>query len=89
MTSIHICSFSAGLGDLTRKEQGNPEIVLDIIRRRGRFSAFDASANQVIARTVTMLQRHRLTVDPDSQYPWVKVTAIDGVPLTIQEAETR
>ncbi|MDQ0035468.1 hypothetical protein J2W30_003236 [Variovorax boronicumulans] len=90
-TSFIACSFSAGLDDLTRKQQADPIAVLRVLKAAGRFSSFEASANDVIARTITRMIHKGLTtikdgvrtnhgklieVD-DAPYPWtnVKLTA--------------
>ncbi len=77
--AYHICRFSAGLDDLTRKQQGNPEAVLAVLRRTKRFSVFEATDNQIIAATMTMLCKSGwITTDNSCGYPWTNVTAIDG-----------
>ena len=83
---IHICSFSAGIDDLTRKEQRNNEAVVAVLREAGRFSVFEASANEDIARTMTRLCARRLTTDNSCGYPWTTVVAIDGIPLATPES---
>lgn len=75
---IFIDRFSAGLGDLTGKQQKNHESVLDVLRRTKMFSCFEASENPTIASTMTYLCRERLTTDNSCGYPWTKVTHIDG-----------
>lgn len=77
----HVCSFSVGLDDLSRKAQADHAVVLNLLRLKGRFSVFEASANPTIAATMTHLCRHRLTTDNSCGYPWTKVVAIDGEPL--------
>jgi len=54
-TTIHIDRFSAGIDDLTRKQQGDHIAVLRVLQRTGRFSNFEATDNAVIARTMTRL----------------------------------
>ena len=88
-TRIIVCSFSVGLDDLTRKQQADHITVLRVLKRTGRFSAFEASANETIARTMTRLCNKSLTtIEPDgtkrkrglmlecdmtTPYPWTKV----------------
>ena len=74
---IHVCSFSTGLDELTRKEQADDDVVLNILRLNKRFSAFEASATPTIARTMTRLCRTRLTTI-DLGYPWTGIVKIDG-----------
>lgn len=88
MTSFIACSFSAGLDDLTRKQQADPVAVLRVLKQAGRFSAFEASANDVIARTMTRMIHKGLTTikdgvrtnhgklietDHSCGYPWTTV----------------
>jgi len=73
--------FSAGLDNLTHKQQRDDEAVLDHLRKTKLFSGFEASENETIATTMTRLCKNRITTDPDSQYPWLTVTHIDGVAL--------
>jgi hypothetical protein len=69
------CRFSAGLDDLTRKQQADPAAVLRVLHRTGRFSVFEATANITIARTMTALDAQGLiTVDTSPGYPWSNVT---------------
>lgn len=88
MTSFIACSFSVGLDDLTRKQQADHIAVLRVLKSAGRFSAFEASANDVIARTITRLIHKGLTTvedgvrvnhgklietDHSCGYPWTMV----------------
>lgn len=83
------CSFSAGLDELTRKQQADHIAVLRVLKRAGRFSVFEATSNDTIARTIDRLIHKGLTtVEPDGTrtsygklietdhscgYPWTKV----------------
>ena len=78
---FHLCSFSVGLDSLRRRQQADPEVVIAYLRKFGRFSCFEASANPVIANTMTYLCRERLMTE-NAGYPWTKVIAIDGLPLS-------
>ena len=79
---IHICCHSAGLDELTRKEQRNSEAVLAVLRQTKRFSAFEASDNAAIARTMTrLIESGRIATDNSCGYPWTTVTHIDGKAL--------
>ncbi len=79
---LHIDRFSAGLDELTRKESRDFETVLAVLRRTKLFSAFEASDNPTIARTMTtLIKSGRITVDNTVGYPWTKVTHIDGEAL--------
>lgn len=61
MSAIHIDRFSAGLDDLTRVQQADHLAVLRVLARTGRFSCFEASDNDVIARTMTRLMHKGCT----------------------------
>jgi len=88
MTYFHIDRFSAGLDDLTRKQQADHIAVLRVLARTGRFSCFEASENDTIARTMDrLIHKGCTTVDADGKktahgallkllggdYPWMTV----------------
>lgn len=55
-----------GLLDLTRQQQADPVAVLRILKADGGFSAFAASDNAVIGKTITNMIHKGLTlVTPD------------------------
>ena len=73
---IFIDRFTS-LDDLPKKDHGNARKVLAaIVAAGGRFSAFDATANQRIARTMTYIEcesgwtKRR---QPETGYPWVEI----------------
>lgn len=63
-----IDTFSTAIDDLPRADQANQLKVLAVLAQTGRFSCFEASANQTIARTMTALMRGPLVESyvPDS-----------------------
>lgn len=73
---FHVCSFSA-LPDMSRKQQADPVYVLGHVAKAGRFSAFEATANQTIAKTMTLLMQRRWLKDVGGEYPWVIVDLTD------------
>lgn len=87
---IIVCSFSNGLDDMKRKDQADPVKVLQVLVKAGRFSAFDATANMTVARTITNLYHKALTyrgksysgpllkLDNTMGYPWTKVVLTDA-----------
>ena len=79
--ATHVDLFSVGLDDLSRKELRNDEAIIAVLKREKRFSCFEASANPAIAVAMTRLCLTRLTTDDSCGYPWVVVTAIDGIAL--------
>jgi hypothetical protein len=70
---MHTCRFSAGFDELTRKQQRDPKVVLETLQRLGRFSVFEATENQGIATTLTLLLERGLFNQVSIQYPWLKV----------------
>jgi hypothetical protein len=78
--TIYIDRFSAGLDDLTRKQQADPVAVLRVLKATGRFSVFEATDNDIIARTMTRLVHkgyqgygRLIEIDNSCGYPWTKV----------------
>lgn len=93
MTAVYIDSFSEGLDDLKRKQQADFVFVLKFLAQAKRFSIFEATANMVIARTLTRLLNKSLTqVAKDGTktafgvllkstggaYPWTNVELTEG-----------
>lgn len=73
-TAVFICDFSSGLDDMPRKDQRDIEKVLRVLDQCGRFSVFEATANQTIATTMSRLCRSNLIeADNSCGYPWTKV----------------
>lgn len=70
---IFIDCFSEGLDDLPRKKQGDHCAVLNVLHRAGRFSCFEASANQTIARTMDFIIHGGYIETTDNGYPWTGV----------------
>ena len=74
MTVAHVDCFDA-LPDMTRRQQRDPLTVARALVAAGRFSVFEASANDTIARTMTRLARSGwFDFDDSCGYPWTKVT---------------
>lgn len=76
--ALHIDRFSAGLDDLTRKEQGDQIIVLRRLSTMKRFSEFEASDNPSIARTMTNLFKEKLVESTGGSYPWTEFKLTDA-----------
>jgi len=75
----HACDFSTGLADMPRRKQRYAEEVLRVLHRHGRFSVFEATANDVIARTMDDVIRRKLVeVDNSPGYPWSNVKLTDA-----------
>jgi hypothetical protein len=73
MMKAIICSFSGSLADIPASKRKDDEYVLDALRKNGRFSTFEASEYQSLARTLSRL--HGLGKikypEPQPEYPWV------------------
>ena len=70
---VHIDRFSAGLDELTRRQQADPREVLRCLDRIKRFSIFEATDNQTIAKTMDLLEERKLIVTTPRGYPWSDV----------------
>ena len=89
MTAI-LCSFTDGLEDMRRADQSNPVMVMRILVASGRFSVFEATANDTIARMMTRLYHKTLIyrgkkypgpllkMDHSMGYPWTKVVITES-----------
>lgn len=101
-TSIIVCSFSSGLDELTRHQQGDVIAVLKTLKARGRFSSFEVSANQKIATLMTRLCHKGFSLvrngvrtdygrlietDNSCGYPWTKVTLTEGGKRLLADAD--
>lgn len=75
---VHICCFSVGLDELTRRKQRSAIAVARVLAEAGKFSVFEVTANEDIARTVTKLggKLGWFTYEPQG-FPWTKVTLTD------------
>jgi len=100
--SVIICSFSSGLDELPRRQQSDVVAVLNVLKARGRFSCFEASANDKIAALMTRLCHKGFSVvrngvrtdygrliktDNSCGYPWTKVTLTTGGERLLADAD--
>lgn len=100
--SVIICSFSSGLDELTRHQQGDVVAVLKTLKARGRFSCFEATANEKIATLMTRLCHKGFSVvrngvrtdygrlietDNSCGYPWTNVKLAEGGERLLADAE--
>lgn len=67
-----ICSFESGLSDIPASKRGDEEYVIEVLKKNGRFTCFEASEHMKLARTLTMLKKQGRIVYPIPQpeYPW-------------------
>jgi len=71
---IFIDTFSS-LDELPKKHHGDPEKVLNVLRKEGRFSTFEMAESPTLWRTVDGLRREgRIELDNNTPYPWTLVT---------------
>ena len=70
---LQVCVLSVGLDELTHRQARDRVTVLRVLQRHGRFSAFEASANQSIAKTMDALVASRLIEVEPLGYPWSRV----------------
>lgn len=75
---VFIDRFSAGLDELTRRQQKSFTEVLRVLDRTKRFSIFEATDNQVIARTMDCLTEQALIRVTPQGYPWSAVELTDA-----------
>lgn len=101
MSTAILCSFTSGLDDLTRKQQCDPVAVLRVLQATGRFSVFEATANQTIARMMTRLMHKQCIVVRDGvrteygkllkktggEFPWTTVELTAGGLKLLADAE--
>jgi hypothetical protein len=76
--ALHICSWSSGLDQMKRKDQGYAAKVLQQLHRSPRFSVFEATQNAKIAKMMDYLVAEKfIEVDNSPGYPWstAKLTA--------------
>jgi hypothetical protein len=72
MTDIHICSFDAV--DLLRGKALTYETFKEAVLKAGRFSVFEATANQKSAKLYTQLcQDLEIETDKSLGFPWTLV----------------
>lgn len=72
-TPVFVDTFSVGLYELPRRKQRDTVAVLRVLDREKRFSVFEATANQDIARTMDRIVRDGLiTTDTSCGFPWTK-----------------
>ncbi|WP_429565733.1 hypothetical protein [Paraburkholderia sp. MM6662-R1] len=86
---IFIDRFSAGLDDLKRAEQRDPATVLARLATMKRFSCFEASANQGIARTMDHLIGQKYVECRDLGYPWTGVTLTEAGRRFLRETQKK
>lgn len=75
--AIALCCFTAGIDEMKRKHQADTALVLETLRQSKRFSVYEATANPVIAKTMTRIWRDELVKDMGGEFPWTRVELTD------------
>lgn len=73
MHNVHICSFSAGLDGMKKKDQKDVAKVLAVLKECKRFSCFEATENMTIAKTVTLAYDRKLIKSVGGSFPWTDI----------------
>jgi hypothetical protein len=69
---MYVDCFTAGLDDLKRKEQRDMRTVLKKLSTMKRFSVFEASDNDVIAKTMTDICQGGYIETTGGDFPWTE-----------------
>lgn len=78
MSTMIVDRFSAGLDDLSRKEQKDHIAVLRVMSKMTRYSVFEATENESIARTLDYIIKARLIKHTGGSYPWANFELTDA-----------
>lgn len=78
-TPVFLDRFSSGLDELTRRQQASIATVLRVPARTKRYSVFEATDNQTIAKTMdAIIDRELIATDNSCGYPWTKCELTDA-----------
>lgn len=76
--TVIVCSFDIGLAELPERKQRNPWHVARHLARAGRFSVFDATGSETVARTMDWLwDSGWFTWDNSCGFPWTRCALTD------------
>lgn len=93
MTQVIICSMSSGLDEMPRKDQRDVVKVLRVLAKCGRYSVFEATSNQTIARMMDKICHKGCTIIKADgsrkdygllirrtvgEYPWTNIALTEG-----------
>lgn len=70
MSTMIVDRFSAGLDDLTRKQQKDHVAVLRALSNMKQYSVFEAADNDSIARTMDYIIKAGLIRSTGGAFPW-------------------
>ena len=77
MDTFHICVTSIDLDELPLRGQKSSWSVGRMLADHGRFSVFDATSTEALARTMGRIWLSGWFVFEPQGYPWIKVTITD------------
>lgn len=100
---IYVDCFTEGLDELPRRKQSNPVEVLRLLHKAGRFSVFEATANETIARMMDRLMNKGCSIVKDGvrtdygkllentggAFPWTTVRLTEGGLRLLAEHELK
>lgn len=91
MSIVHLDCFTVGLDDLTEEQQKDHRKVLEILDKAGMFSVFEATDNEVIANTMTELEKTEMikTTREGTSFPWLKVELTEKAKAFLAEQPTK
>lgn len=76
---VFLDRFSSGLDELTRRQQADVGEVLTVLDREMRYSVFEATENQTIAKTMDrIIAEELITTDNSCGYPWTRCELTDA-----------
>jgi hypothetical protein len=79
MTSIIVCSFATGIDDMPRKDQRDPIKVLRVLDQGKRYSVFEATDNQTIAKTMDyLIHKSGYVKTIGGEFPWTQIEITDA-----------
>lgn len=67
-----VCNFSGGLDEMKRKDQSSQDAVMLKLSTMKRFSIFEATDNQTIAKTMDRIMKRGLIKTTGGGYPWTE-----------------
>lgn len=91
MSRIMVDSFSSGLDDMKRKDQRDEVAVMRKLATMKRYSIFEVTANQDIAKMMTDIVKRGLIETTGGQYPWTtfKITEAGQRLIDLAEAASK
>ena len=85
MNRIFIDTFSIGLDELPIRKQKSITEVLRVLHECGRYSIFEATATQYIAKTMDAIIKRGYVETENAGYPWTKAKLTEKGLLKIKE----